>query len=419
MRIVHLTQSTTAEITGGLEYHIANLTAALRQRGHEVIVLNTESFPNKSKNLAAKPQDEAPLAARRGAHLLPKTFWQDLDAHWETMAMFTRRMMKKRAVKVIADHIDHLNPDVVHQHSYIGGLGLCRLISRKYPVVFTNHTGAYLHFDRIVCTRWLQRQLMKRFAAVIGPSRELSPRTVNSHYIPNGVDPSKFFPVSGVELHRLEKKYRCVGKQVFLCPRRWAPTKGVIYLAKALRHLSRSTLNNSVFIFSGNETPGYKKYQRNIRDVLNTVEGEVRVLGNLGQVELAELMNISRVCIIPSLMEATSLACLEAMASGTPVVGTETPGLVELIRDGVNGWLTPLRNDRALAARIELIAGMSQEDLRRMGQDAMNTVREHYTWKIAAFKTEEIYRVAMQGANRSAGRQSENAALRMAPLREL
>jgi glycosyltransferase involved in cell wall biosynthesis len=64
---------------------------------------------------------------------------------------------------------------------------------------------------------------------------------------------------------------------------------------------------------------------------------DVRVLGNLNHSDLAELFNSADVCVIPSILEATSLACLEAMACGLPVLGTDTGGLAELIREGSNG----------------------------------------------------------------------------------
>ncbi len=390
MRIVHLTQTTTTEVTGGLEYHVQYLSAALACLGHEVIVVSTNKLTSANVSAGA-----APISSRAGSFVLPKLFRHQLDSFSETLTMFGRRWWQFRHASRIAEYVDKLEPDLVHQHSYIGELRACRLIVRKYPLVFTNHTGAYLHLQRWAPTRFLQRRLMKRFTMTIAPSRELLPDTENSHYVPNGVDTTTFFPFSNRERGSLKLQHGCAGKHVFLCARRWAPTKGIVYLARALRHLSRWTRENSVFLFCGNETPGYSKYQRNIRCELAASECDVRILGNLDHKTLAEIINFSCACLFPSLMEATSLACLESMACGTPVIGTRTGGLLELIQEGENGWLVPTRDAPALAERIDGILSADLETMLRTRQRALDTICQHYTWDAAAVRTEKIYQDAV------------------------
>lgn len=269
-------------------------------------------------------------------------------------------------------------------------------MARTFPVIFTNHTGAYIYLDRSRTTRRPQRWLMESFAKVIAPSRELTPATSNSHYIPNGVDLSIFYPVTQVERTRLRIKWRCNGKRVFLCPRRWAPTKGIVYLAKALSALSAEAHANSIFLFAGNETAGYAQYQESVWAILDTLETcDVRVLGNLDHVELAELLNAADICVVPSVLEATSLACLEAMACGLPVLGTDTGGLTELIQDGTNGWLVLLKNVKALSDSLETIASMPAEKLLPLKENALAFVQSRYTWDHIALETESVYASAL------------------------
>lgn len=390
MRIVHLTQSTTVEITGGLEYHVEYLTAALRAMGHEVFVVHTA---NVSRLL--RPNTPASSAGFSGVDLLPISVRQRLDAAVETILMLGRRLLGSRHGSYVAAQVDGLGPDIVHQHSYIGGARVSRLLSTKYPVVFTNHTGAYLHLERWAPTRLLQQRRMKRFTMTIGPSRELTPRTDNGRYVPNGVDTKVFFPFPDQQREAIRARHRWVNKRVFLCPRRWAPTKGIIHLAEALHDLPDFVRTDSVFVFAGNETPGYRRYQRNVRSILAASGCEVRELGNLAPAALAELMNVADACIFPSLMEATSLACLEAMACATPVIGTNTGGLLELIKHGENGWLTPKGDTKALAATIVNVCLTDPTDLRRIGQNAFETVRRDYTWEVTARRTEKVYEEAM------------------------
>lgn len=392
MRIVHLTQSTTAEVTGGLEYHIKYLSAALHTLGHEVIVVNTSAFKQP-----ICPRAAALSTGRALGQLLPLNFvGHRLNSLYETAVMFGRRYSTYRYSALVAERVNRLKPDLVHQHSYIGELRTCRLLAKKYPIVFTNHTGAYLHLERWALTRHLQRNWMKRFSMIIGPSRELTPCLETCRYVPNGVDTATFYPRSYLEREFLKTKYQFLGKKVFLSPRRWAPTKGIIYMAKALRHLPKAVRESSVFLFAGNETPGYNRYQRHVREELAASGCETYVLGNVESCELAGLMNISEACVFPSLMEATSLACLEAMACATPIIGTRTGGLLELIQEGENGWLVPTHNEKSLAAQIYHVSRIDPEDLDRIGQNASEMVRKHYTWAITAKRTEKIYYEALQ-----------------------
>ena len=151
-----------------------------------------------------------------------------------------------------------------------------------------------------------------------------------------------------------------------------------------------------MFVFAGNETPGYARYQRNVRQALAVSGCEVQVLGNLPPHRLAELMNVAEACVFPSLLEATSLACLEAMACATPVIGTRVGGLPELIRHGENGWLVPARDAKTLAAAIEHVCRVPSAELERAGQNALATVKDRYTWEMAARRTETVYRKALE-----------------------
>ena len=387
MRIVHVTQSTVDEITGGLEYHVDYLATALKQLGHEVFIVSSRAV---NRPIYPRPPD---LAV---AWFLPAFVRHRWDALVETALMLGRRVSNLRHATRVARNVESLRPDLVHQHSYVGEWRTYRLLAKKYPLVFTNHTGAYLHLDRWMPTRIWQRWLMKRFTMVIGPSRELTPKIDDSHYVPNGVDTKLFFPVSQCERKSIYARYGLEGRRVFLCPRRWAPTKGIHYLAQAMRKLSQTVRTGSVFVFAGNETPGYVRYQKSVRQALVVSGCEVRVLGNLSPPDLAQLMNVADVCIFPSLLEATSLACLEAMACGTPVIGTRVGGLPELIRHGENGWLVPARDAKALAAAIEHVHQLQPAECEQIGEKGLVMVKDNYTWETTARHTEAVYQKALE-----------------------
>ena len=312
----------------------------------------------------------------------------------DTATTLLRRMHLDLRSRTAAARVVQLDPDIVHQHTYLGALALSWRLAKRYPVVFTNHTGAYIHLDRFWPTRRAQAWLLGLFDEIIAPSRELLPKMARSHYVPNGVDLKVFHPVEVHEQTQIREELGCQDRVVFICPRRWAPTKGIIYFARALSLLGPELLRRSTFLFAGNETPGYENYQGSVREALRTVpEADIRVLGNLDHARVARLMNASDVCVIPSIMEATSLACLEAMACGVPVLGTLTGGLPELIKEGHNGWLVPPADPAALARALALvIRSPSTQDAMRAA--ALETIRGRYSWDLIAAQTERIYQQA-------------------------
>ncbi|HPP12062.1 MAG TPA: glycosyltransferase family 4 protein, partial [bacterium] len=82
--------------------------------------------------------------------------------------------------------------------------------------------------------------------------------------------------------------------------------------------------------------------------------------------------------VLPSLAEGLSNALLEAMACGLPVVATKVSGTVDVIEEGVNGFLVEPGNPEALA---EAMAGILKDEglAYRMGQANRKKILEKYS----------------------------------------
>ncbi len=105
----------------------------------------------------------------------------------------------------------------------------------------------------------------------------------------------------------------------------------------------------------------------------------VRWLGSLPQAELAQRYAEARLFVFPSLIDGYSLAVLEAMASGLPVLLTDRCGNRDLIEQGVNGWVVPAADPEALAAQLGEV--LSDAPLcQRVGEAARASVAG-YGWQ--------------------------------------
>jgi len=87
------------------------------------------------------------------------------------------------------------------------------------------------------------------------------------------------------------------------------------------------------------------------------------------------------VLVLPSDAEGFGLVLIEAMAAGVPVIGTNVPGIRDVINDGVNGLLTPPRDPVKLAAAIERV--LSEDELTaKLIAGGAAAVAEKYSWQV-------------------------------------
>lgn len=87
---------------------------------------------------------------------------------------------------------------------------------------------------------------------------------------------------------------------------------------------------------------------------------QVRFLGYLREDEKYEYLGVSDVFVLPSFHEGFGLVFLEAMACGLPIVTTHEGGQVDIVADGVNGFLVPVGDSHQLADRIKMLRNDSE-----------------------------------------------------------
>ena len=99
----------------------------------------------------------------------------------------------------------------------------------------------------------------------------------------------------------------------------------------------------------------------------------------VGQVPRSRVMDEFRradVFVLPTLCDSFALVHLEAMACGVPVI--TTPNCGSVVRDGVDGFIVPIRDAAAIADKVELL--LTDRALRaRMGRSARERAEE-FTW---------------------------------------
>ncbi|MDR3441061.1 glycosyltransferase family 4 protein [Telmatospirillum sp.] len=127
-------------------------------------------------------------------------------------------------------------------------------------------------------------------------------------------------------------------------------------------------------------------------------EAEVRSWVDEGLVEwwghrddIAEVWRQAQIAVLPSYREGLPKALLEAAACGRPLVTTDVPGCNELVRDGDNGLLVPVRQAEPLAAALARLAG--DPALRaRLGARARQRAEEEFSSEQVIAQQLDLYR---------------------------
>lgn len=108
------------------------------------------------------------------------------------------------------------------------------------------------------------------------------------------------------------------------------------------------------------------------------------------EVETAAVFSAADIYLLPSLFEGTPLTLIEAMMSGLPIVTTATCGMKDIVRDGKNGLLVPIRSPEAVVAAVERLINNSAFRA-RLGRAAQAEALEKHTWERVAAPVQDLY----------------------------
>jgi glycosyltransferase involved in cell wall biosynthesis len=124
--------------------------------------------------------------------------------------------------------------------------------------------------------------------------------------------------------------------------------------------------------------------------------------GNIGSDRLLSVLySAADVFVIPSTQEAFGQTALEAMACGTPVIGSEVGGIAEIVRHGVTGYLVPALDSSKLS---EVLISLLYDPNRRteMSDNCRHMVLAEHTLEMQARRYSQLYEIML--GNRRVGR---------------
>lgn len=204
--------------------------------------------------------------------------------------------------------------------------------------------------------------------------------------------------IEDVENHERLLEYRIEAHEIEQSPvrilflGRLEKRKGVEHLVPVLDRLLETHENVHV------DLVGQKVDDKSfalVTALVEKYEGRVIRHGYLEDDELDILMRQTDIFFGPSLYESFGLIYAEAMRYAIPCVAYATGGVVEVIEDGVDGFLAPLEDQEALLAALERL--VTEDGLRNtMSQAARKNFEDKFHYSLMAERLAEVYREAAE-----------------------
>lgn len=210
-----------------------------------------------------------------------------------------------------------------------------------------------------------------------------------------GVDPqriTRIFPGADRIFADVAQARDYAGSARVLFAGTWRKNKGVEDLVPAFRALHRR------FPFVALRVLGAGVPEDQVRAAFpDDVRPAVEYVVTRTEAETAQEFARADVFVLPSLFEGTPLTLIEAMASGLPIVTTAVCGMRDVIADGRNGLLVPIRRPDAIADAMARL--VESRTLRcTLGSAARRDAGEHYTWEAAADRLLSTYERVLPAA---------------------
>ncbi|MGZ4959598.1 MAG: glycosyltransferase family 4 protein [Methylomonas sp.] len=193
----------------------------------------------------------------------------------------------------------------------------------------------------------------------------------------SGVDTQKYYPVP-----------EPAGKVRVALVSRLLWDKGIGEFVAAVRILKQRKLEFSAILAGEPDNHNLASVSRSQLQEWHD-DGLISWLGY--QDNIAEFWHDTHIAVLPSYREGLPKSLLEAAACGRPIVTTDTSGCKEIVQNGVNGFLVPVRDANGLADALEKLI-LNTELRQKMGQAGREMVKHMFSDEIIIAETLKVYR---------------------------
>ncbi|MEM2146428.1 MAG: glycosyltransferase [Candidatus Jordarchaeaceae archaeon] len=363
------------------KYNLLQLIYKLEVGGAERVVCSLAKELDKSKfNVGVASFKGGPLADELRKEGIPVFV---IGKKWKFDVVFFLRLLRLLLKQRI---------DILHAHTFSPNFWgrIASIVARVPIIITTEHTVASY---KKVWQRRIDKYLSNFSNAIIAVSNEVK-KTLVSYC---NIDPFKIVVIhNGINYNNqktLTVEQLCIlrehlklkfGLPVILTIGRLSAPKGHIFLLEAISMLLKDNIK-AQFLIAGD---GPLRNQLEQRAKQLEIQEYVNFLGFRDDVET--LLQLADIIMFPSIREGFSIALLEAMAAGKPIIATDVGGNKEAIQSGISGILVPPQDANALKEALLFMLRYKEIAL-NMGKAGEKRFQENFTISITLTKIQTLY----------------------------
>ena len=380
---------------GGVATHVWDLSIHLAKRGHEVAILadnfhNPTEIPVIKEGVKIYGFSKSSILKHVPSVLLNLSATYKLKKHFGDLIGITGVIANFSYYKYV---FHHFSPDVVHVHHLESRFPFAYFASEgKIPIVTTIHSFNTIKFlDETASEKYCQliEKNIKLDNYLIFPSKFISDELdelFRSSFkgkrwiITNPIDISRYYSIPK-DKARSKMRIRDEGP-IILFVGNLVKKKGIYVLVEATTILRHKGFKGKILIVGDGEER--KKLEEFIK--ANSIEGIVSVEGAKYLPELLYYYNAADLFVMPSLSEGWGYVFGEAMLCGVPVIGTDTPGIRDVLTNKNCSILVKPNDPITLAEAIE--KGLNK----KWDKERIIKYAQTFSWEKRMKEFEKVYR---------------------------
>ncbi|MDK2908326.1 MAG: alpha-maltose-phosphate synthase [Candidatus Woesearchaeota archaeon] len=307
--------------------------------------------------------------------------------------------------KEFYNFIEEFSPDVIHSHQPINIDTVALKYATKHSIPFF-YTGHILPSQALVfflpgkiakpINNLLSKSILKSYfkayldycdgiVALNKSSYEDHKNIISSqklHIIQNGKDLRKFYKGNFPKIEEKKKKLLFVG---YLSKR-----KNQEFLIDVMKYLPEDEFELNLV-----GPTLSSQYLKNVKEKIEESKlKNINIIGAVNYEKIPEYYKESHIFVSAATLEVQSLVIIEALSSGTPVVGLSNETIDDVIKNGKNGYKLPKdASPKEFAERIMKIASLDQQNYEKMCKNAYESSKV-FDWDNVIEKTIQMYQEA-------------------------
>jgi len=380
-------------IGGGVELHALNLSKALVKRGHKVTYI-TGSIPNNEK-----------YANINGVEIKRLDLLSLIKQNYDAQQLkFSRQFffLLKNTLPIFRREIDGEKYDLFHGHVYSSGL-VSTSLGRRYKKksINTIHGSYYKYWNQLVKNRikvGFYRIMERKLAPYLARKAQCQIHTdydfaqlvkewckdeakskINT--VLNGVDIEMFHPNVTPEKDLINED-----GPIIMTTRRLVVKNGVIHLVQGFERIIKKHPTARLLIVG--DGPERHNIEKEIK--LLGLSQNIKLTGMIPNDKIPSYLALADVVVVPSIVEASSISVLEAMAMRKAIVASDIPGIREITDQGKECVLVSPKNPKSIAEGVISLLD-SNDKVEQLSKLAYNKAIKEFSWDQKAQETEALY----------------------------